>query len=349
MSGFVMIKKGNDPFKKYWWVILFGFAGVGAWICLPLMDTSVGSGSVRAHGLKAEPQSLDSMTNPSGAAGAAYDLSMDGAAGKKRAESEPTSSLYQAPPEAQTGAAAPGAPVAAASFADALKEVSQKTAASSSWGGATPQKGFTPPKGNFSALSGLSSGGGGSGASWSPGVSQNLFGSNVAKTALVAAHGLGAGDGASSPGAKPIMGALKAAASQGQSAVVSKSADASRAASGMSFDGSHGGAAIGGGSPSAAAGGSFANLDAVPANLKPKDPDLDPKIGPVPGAPVPDTNQKQQMMQAIMMMLITAVVGGVASAIVNLLLHTNVISSNNSRNSAGRRGDIWDKDPIFLT
>jgi hypothetical protein len=58
------VKKDNDPFKKYWWVILLGFAGVGAWVCMPLMDTPVGSASVKPHGLSTENQSLDSAATP---------------------------------------------------------------------------------------------------------------------------------------------------------------------------------------------------------------------------------------------------------------------------------------------
>jgi len=36
------VKRGADPFKKYWWLILVGFGLVGLWVCAPVMDTSTG-------------------------------------------------------------------------------------------------------------------------------------------------------------------------------------------------------------------------------------------------------------------------------------------------------------------
>ena len=284
---------------------------------------------MRTHGLKTENQSLDSMSNPSGAPGSSYDLSMDGSPARRRT-GEPMDSLYQAPAEAETGAAAPGAPVAgaaSASFADALKEVSRKGAAASA-GGAVPQKAFTTPKGNFGALSGTSGGGGGSGASWSPGgVSQKMFGANVAKTAVVAAHGLGSGDAGAGTGGKPILSSLKGAASQGQAALATRSADLSRAVSGTNFDGSRGGAAVGDG---AALGGAYSGLDGVAANLKPNPvPDTLP-TNPVPGQVAGAMSQSQQMQQAITMMVATAVVGGLVSGVCGMVFGTSTSGASSA-------------------
>ncbi|MDD5628467.1 MAG: hypothetical protein PHU21_05350 [Elusimicrobia bacterium] len=317
------IKKDNDPFKKYWWAILLGFAGVGAWVCMPLMDTSTGSVSVRSRGLKTDNQSLDNMSNPSGAPGSAYDLSMDGAGGKKKGDGESTSSLYQAPPEAETGAVAPGAPLTGsapgpASFANALKEVSRKTSASASWGNAKPQVAFTPPKGNFSSLSGLGGGGGGgTGASAGP-ASMGAFGTGVSKTGMTTTRGLSGGEAGSSQGAKPIMGSLKGAAAQGQAALTTPSADAARAMSGASFDGSRGGSAIGGEKGASAGGGAYAGFDAMPANLKANDPEANEyKYEAVPAKYAAETQDEgEQMKKAIMMMVISAVVGGVVTGVV---------------------------------
>jgi hypothetical protein len=321
------IKKGNDPFKKYWWVILLGFAGVGAWVCMPLMDTSVGSGSVHKHGLESKNQSLDSMANPSGAPGSAYDLSMDGAYGKKKADGEPSSSLYQAPPESEPGAVAPGAPLApgaSASFADALKEVSAKTAAAS-WGGAKPQVAFTPPKGNFSSLSGTGSSTSGSGASYSP-PAIGAFGTSNAQTGMTTTRGLGSALGAGGPGATPIMSALKGAASQGQAAQMNKSADASHAIAGGAFDGRGNGSAIGGG-PSTSLGGTYLGMDSMPANLKPNDPNAnDYKVDAPPPAFAAQMSQSQQMQQAIMMMVVSAVVGGVVTGMVGSIFGTGAMA-----------------------
>jgi hypothetical protein len=329
----MQVKKGNDPFKKYWWVILLGFAGVGAWICMPLMDTSVGSGSVRTHGLSSDTQSLDSTANPSGARGNAVDLSMEGSGYGKKKDGEPQDSLYQAPPEAPAAAAAAGAPVAgAASFADALKDVSRKTAAAS-WGGAKPQAGFTAPKGNFSSLSGIGGSGGGSGATSGPSV--GAFGMANAKTGFDTTRGLGAGAAAGGPGAKPIMGALKSAASQGQSAVTAKSADASRVIAGGIFDGGRAGSAIGGGGQ--ALGGTYSGLDAAPANLKENDPNANTyKVDPVPPGKVSGgMSQSQQMEQAIMMMVVSAVVGGVVTGLVGSVFGTGAMTAGLNSMSNG--------------
>jgi hypothetical protein len=348
----IKIKKDNDPFKKYWWAILLGFVGVGAWVCVPLMGDSIGSrsGSVRAPGLSTANQSLDSMANPSGAPGSAYDLSMDDAYGKKKTDGEAMSALYQAPPDAETGAAAPGSPVtgagaAAASFADALKKVSSKTALAS-WGGAKPQAGFTAPKGNFSSLTGLGSSSGGSGASSGP-TSVGAFGSNTAKTGVTTTRGLGSGGSAAGGlGAKPIMGALQGAASQGQLAVMNRSGDAARVAAGASFDGGRAGSSLGGGPTMDLGGGTYAGLDAAPANFKVNDPNANSyKADPVPGQfAAPAQNQTKEMEQAIMMMVVSAVVGGVvtgvvgsvfgagASAVANPMVqaYTNQVSQQNA-------------------
>ena len=107
----VKISRNNDPFRKYWWVVLVGFGLVGAWVCLPLMESGTGSVSGTA-GAKSAEQSLDSVNNPSGAPGSAVDLSMDGTGAyrKKGSEGPIASSLYQAPAEvsSSSGSASTG-------------------------------------------------------------------------------------------------------------------------------------------------------------------------------------------------------------------------------------------------
>jgi hypothetical protein len=330
----IKIKKDNDPFKKYWWLILLGFAGIGAWICMPLMDTSVGSGSVRTHGLRTENQSLDDRANPNGAPGSSVDLSMGDAYGKRKADDGSMSSLYQPPPETGTGAAAAGAPLtASASFADALKEVSRKTDAAG-WGGAAPQKGFTPPKANFSSLSGTGGSSGGSGASSGP--SAGAFGTSNAKIGFAQTRGL-SGSGASDQGSKPIMSALKGAASQGQSALTTKSNDAARAGAGAGFDGSRGGSSIGGGPGQGIGGSGYGGLDAAPANLKVNDPNANEyKIESAVGQyAAPVTDEGEAMKKAIMMMVISAVIGGVVSGVCGSIFGTGAASAASGAASAG--------------
>src|SRR3569832_1543004 len=95
----------DDPYKKYWWGILAGFIVTGAWLCIPIMETPVGSihvdtrAKVGAVDASNSEQSLDSADNPSGAPGGALDLSMDGAKRKSKGDGsdDMTSMLYQAP------------------------------------------------------------------------------------------------------------------------------------------------------------------------------------------------------------------------------------------------------------
>jgi hypothetical protein len=312
----ISIKKNDDPFKKYWWVILLGFAGIGAWVCIPLMDTPIGSGSVSTRGLKAANQSLDAQAGL--APGSAYDLSMDGAYGRKNAQGEPASSLYQAPPETGTGGGAAGAPLtaaASASFAADMKALSKKTDPSG-WGGAKAQKGFTAAKGNFSALSGLGSSGGGTGAS-SGGTGMGAFGTKVAQTGFASTRGLGAG-AESGGGGKPIMAAAKAAADMGKYAMMSKSADAARSAAGAGFDGSRGGSAIGDGQAQGL-GGAYSGLDAAPANLKVNDPNANVNTQETIPAEyaAEQKDEGEEMRKAIMMMVASAVISGVVGGVCN--------------------------------
>ncbi|MFA6003671.1 MAG: hypothetical protein WC881_06350, partial [Elusimicrobiota bacterium] len=264
----ITVKKGNDPFKKYWWVILLGFGVVGGWICLPFLEQPVGGVVAGEQGLKSADQSLDPTTNPAGAPGQAVDLSMEGTYRKKTAEGPITSSLYQAPPEA----AAPGSPIASgtgasgASFSAALKAVSQKTDPAG-WGAASVKKAFISPKAGFGALSGLGGGGGG-GTGAASGMS--AFGISGPRTGMATTRGLGYDAGQQSKGGTPVMSSLRGAQAQGQTAQITKSLDLSAGLAGKSFDGGKGGSAISG-DGGQALGGTYANLDSVPMNLKAND------------------------------------------------------------------------------
>ena len=319
----VKVKKDNDPFKKYWWVLLLGFGGVAAWVCMPLMDQQVGSGSIDSgKDLRAAEQSLDSVANPNGAPGGALDLSMSGSGGYRKKDGGMTSSLYQAPAEA----AAPGAPLVAssggnASFADALRDVSTKKADASGWGGDKAQKGFNAPKANFGGMSGLGSGGGGgSGAGGG-----SAFGSGVAKTSMGTTKGLSGGNyGDPAKGGSPAMSALKNAQSSSLSAVNNKSNDASRSLSGGAFDGGRGGgAAIGGGGGALDAG--YAGLDAAPANLKANSQELEKfEYEAPPAKMVDDSDQrsaeaKQKAVIMIAAMLVGGMVGGTAGTMIMMM------------------------------
>ncbi|MFI5346936.1 MAG: hypothetical protein ACHQ51_11235 [Elusimicrobiota bacterium] len=303
----VSVSADNDPYKKYWWLILVGFIFTGAWLCLPGMESSVGSTHVSttaAPDPKSE-QNLDSVENPNGAQGGALDLSMDGSKKRKDKDAETFESmLYQAPPEA--GAAAPGAPLGAASgsasLAQQLKSVGDAKKKDEAGWTEKAQSGFSSPRLNGSGLSGAGSSAGGSSAS----AGGSAFGSGSAQVSFGSTRGLNddAGEKASSGG----LAALRTAAKTAGQAAASRSNDSARAGVGSFFDGSKGRNAGIGAVP--AGGGTYAALDAAPANLKLNNPELNKKeIKDPPGTPVPSAADNQ-MGKQLMMMAASALIGG---------------------------------------
>lgn len=317
----VKIKRDNDPFKKYWWALLLGFALTGAWICIPLMGTQTGAGvALREGGLQSAEQSLDSIHNPSGAPGSIADLNMEGsgAYAKKKTDGPITSSLYQPLPEEKPApAATPPAAASPGNLADALKDISRRSASASSSGNPNP---FNPSKANFGSLSGL----GGSSASnasvsssysgGSSGLGLTPFAAGTPNTGVTTTRGL---DGAQVPARSRAgtMGALQDARVNASLAMGQRSYDGAAAISGQTFDGRSGaGSPIGGG---VALGGSYAKLDAAPKNLKANDPNLSTiKIEPPPAVPkIEPEDRAKQMMEMIMMMVVGGVVSGVMGGI----------------------------------
>ncbi len=175
----VAVRPSDDPYKKYWWLIIVGFAFTGGWLSLPMMENSVGSTrvdtSAPAESMPTGEGSLDASDNPNGAPGSTLDLAMD-IARPKKADGSTMSSLYQAPDEPAPLVEAPAAGAAApgGTLASALKAAASSDA--SGWGGQKAQKGFTQPKlgGSMPGLGGggssgsapsFSAGGGRAGAS----------------------------------------------------------------------------------------------------------------------------------------------------------------------------------------
>lgn len=321
----VTIRRGNDPFKKYWWAILLGFGGVGGWICLPLLDSG-GTGSVvavREQGLQAVGQSLDSMGNPQGAPGGVVDLSMEGTYRRRKDGSTMVSSLYQAPEEpaeAQATVSASGS-----SYADALRDISRKSAAAdpTGWGGKQPYRPFTPPKANLGNMSGLG-GGSSSGASASSSgfggpTSSGAFGISGPKTGVTFAKGLGSGiaDPAIANAKGKSMAALQGAASAMSRAANTGSADLAAGMAQGVFDGSRGGGTIGGGGAGTSGGGIYGSLDAAPINLKVNDPKLNQAEFTPPAPKV--TDEKPSFREEIMKMILMALVGGLVSGFTGML------------------------------
>jgi hypothetical protein len=302
----------NDPYKKYWWAILAGFVVTGMWLCVPVMETPVGSIHVDTApkpgtGAAGAEQTLDAADNPSGAPGGALDLSMDGRRKSKSGDGEDmTSMLYQAVPEAGTTAAAGkplgGATAAAssASLAQQLKDAGKKTDASG-WN-EKAQRGFTAPH-LAGGLSGSGSASGGSSASASASSGNaGIFGAQTSQVGFGSARGLH-DDGSDSPG----FAALKTAAGKAGSPNLKGSDEAMHASMSQSFDGGKGKpvATIGTGAMAQA----NAAYDSAPANLKANDPKLDSKKLPDPPTTAAPPSS-QDMTKQLAMMAATALIGG---------------------------------------
>ena len=323
------IKRNSDPFKKYWWVLLLIFGAVGGWVCLPLLDLGVGSGAgyQGSHGLNTAEQSLDSLGNPQGAPGQALNLSMDGAYRKKaQAAGAQTSSLYQ-PPEGAAHASAASVS-ASANLADALKAVSKKSGPSG-WGGAAHEGGFNAPRANFSGLSGLDggrAGGSGSGAS----LSLDSFATAKPEVGMTTTRGLGAPPLGSTQAQSRAMGSLQTARSRSMAAVGLHSGDAASSLASSAFDGNRGGTEI----SASPQGGAYANLDAVPMNLKPNNPDANKfDYNPVPGLAPPkntDGEMMKMMLMSIASMVIGGLIGGIPGQIVSSVLMMGMMKTQNS-------------------
>ena len=153
------VQLADDPYKKHWWALLAGFGLTGMWLCLPMMETSVGSARIETGGPvvdAAAEQNLDAAAGPNGAPGDALALSMDGAYRRKKGDETVASMLYQAPKGPQA------VPAAASTLAQSLKDVGDKKDAS--WGAEKAQRGFASPRLAGGALSGLSGAAGASSA-----------------------------------------------------------------------------------------------------------------------------------------------------------------------------------------
>lgn len=312
----MIIRQAEDPYKKHWWAILAGFGLVGVWLCLPLMETSVGSTRIDV----AKPvaggaeQNLDASAAPAAESADAVNLSMGGTYSKKKADEAVSSSLYQSPEAPKAAVAALGgssgsasSSASSSSLAQSLKAVGDKK--DSSWGGEKPQRGFSSPRLSGGSLSGLGSSSGGSSASAGSGM--GAFGSRSAQVGYDSTRGLRGDAGAE--GAKPgSIAALRQAEKGAVNAASLASGDG--AASGMSktFDGAKGHNAIAPGGKAGADAGLYSSMDAAPVNLKLKEPTVANKeLKPPPTVEVPKEKDAQtDLSKQMAMMVVAAVVGG---------------------------------------
>lgn len=336
----VAVRPSDDPYKKYWWLILAGFGVTGLWLWVPMMESSVGSTrvgvSAPVEGLPVGEASLDGADNPNGAPGSTLDLAMDIAARPRKGDGALTSSLYQAPEEPALPAPTAGAAAPGGTLADALTKAASADA--SGWGGQKAQKGFTAPKLTGASAPGLGGGSAGSAPSFSAG---GAFGAQNSQVGFAQTRGL-SGGASELPQAKNAKGALVKAAAQAVKAANLKSGDGQVGGLSSVFDGraQKAGSAIGGESAAAlGAGGVYDSLDAAPTNLKVNDPNLDKNEFKAPPAAVAnsDDNRTQELKQQIAMMMVTAVVGGLipgtAGTVVSSMMPMLMMMNQTSRGS----------------
>lgn len=331
MPRTVAVGRADDPYKRYWWAILAGFGLTGMWLCLPMMETSVGSTRVDAgklaEGGLAE-QSLDAA-GQDGSTGDALDLSMGGTSGGRKLDGAVTSMLYQAPEDPQAALGAPSGTASGASgtLAQSLKDVGDKKDAS--WGGEKAQRGFSSPRLAGGALSGL--GGSAGASSASAGSGMGAFGSRDAQVGYSSTRGLRDEEGAGQAKSGG-MAALKQAAQVSANAASQSSGDAASSGLSRAFDGSKAQNAIGAGGKKGADAGLYSSLDAAPVNLKANDPKLDKKEFKAPptaeAASSSDDDDSSQLMKQLAMVAVTTAIGGlipgvggqVASAMMGVMM-----------------------------
>lgn len=333
----ITVRRDNDPFKRYWWVLLVAFGVAGAWIFSPLLSGAPGqvasNGGGDSEASLTGEGGLDSASNPNGARGGVIDLSMEGTGRKaKDGGAGMMSSLYQSPDSPAELTDSSAASSAGPNYADALKNVSEKKADPSGWGGAKAQKGFNVPKGALAGgLSGLAGGSSGGGGSF-----KGAFGSGVAKTGSAQARGL-KDTGEQAPGGAPLLAALRSASRISQDAARQGSLDAARSGAARSFDRSGGGSSIGGGGGDAA-GGAYAGLDSAPINLKANAPNLDSmKIEAPPAEFAGGMETGDEWKKQLAMMALTMVVGGMMGPTGGMMMMM-VSQMAMNRNQEGQSG-----------
>lgn len=121
-------RKGSDPFKKYWWVVLLVFLLMGAWTFFPALGgggSALGSNQffLNAGALKPLDQSLDVLDASAVGASAPGNALGKGAAGAGSGGgmTDPGSMLYQ-----PLGAGNASASAAPRNLADALGAISRR-------------------------------------------------------------------------------------------------------------------------------------------------------------------------------------------------------------------------------
>ena len=302
-----------------------GIVFTALWLLTPMLgEKSVGSTSVSTSTPKVDTSVEQSF---SADAGDGINLSMDGTGHKRKEDGLFGSSLYEAPPEEKTAAAAAGSSGLGSATGSTLASELKKVSESSGGWAEKAQRGFNSPKLAGGSLSGMGAASGGrAGAS----SGSSAFGSSNANIGFANTKGLSGGGSDIEPGANSKgMGALQAASAQALLAAANKSNDGARSSMSQAFDGAKGGSKIGGGG--SVLRGAYAALDAAPANLKLDDPKLNEKkmeAPPATGADVGQSNMDDsQLGKQIAMQMAGAVLGAVIGGPMGSVVTTVVMQA----------------------
>jgi hypothetical protein len=293
------VADADDPYKKFWFAILAGFAGTGIWLLTPMLgEPSIGStvvGRAPKNDAGVEPALTAADT------GAPAGTAEEAAARKKIDES---SRLYQAPPEAP--ATAETAAASGSTLADELKKVSRGEGGWSE----KAHRGFTSPKLSGGAISGLSSAAGGRAGSASTSSGTSAFGVRNSQVGYAAPKNVPVGGTAA---ASKGVAALQGAAASAKLAAGTINSDAASGSLNKIFDGAKSQGQIGGPGGGAVA-GLTEKLDSAPVNLKLDDPKLDEKKKKAPpaAAPAPPSGRMDdaQLGRQMAMTMAGAFLGG---------------------------------------
>ncbi len=316
-------RKGSDPFKKYWWLVLLIFLLMGAWSLFPTLGGGV-AGLDRnrflldAGALKPLDQSLDALnSSPIGASAPGGALGGAVKSGAGGGSTDPGAMLYRSP-----AAGAASAAPAAAPLADALGEISRRPggamAAAPAAAAASP---YSIPSAKFAPIA-MGGGGGGSGAGYGAGGSAGLgaFGTVNARPGISAAQGMSQDMAALSPKGGAFS-QLKAAAGSGAALAGMTAGSAAKGMSNSNFDGSGGaGVAL----PETSGGGFGATQQGLLSLAAPAPGTAQMTGGAMPPAPMASGPSKQKQMLMMLMMagamgLMMAATGGSASMIMPMM------------------------------
>lgn len=315
-SSLPAARPGEDPLKRWGWVLLLAPLLVMAGLIAPILGPAEDEEAASSDALAATEQSLRSLDpaeNPQGSPGSPIGrgFGTGAAPAPEAAAARPAAAGRggRSAPEREAGAAAPGAELALAlSRAAAGGKAVVKTPGSDSWGGREPRTGLTRPA--FARMASLSDAQGGGGASGAFSAVSAPFGRGGDPGFIDRGAGGGRSPGRAGPGGSRSLEELR----QVQKVSAGALAGGSEVAAGYGRKAFEGSALRQGLAGTQSFDGSGLVEGETPVNLKANDPRINAREFEPPAVGAPKTvepEERQSMEQQLMMMLLTVAVGGV--------------------------------------